>query len=180
MHKTQFEGPGLRYAEFVTWHTTIRSLPICERTYSDQLAITTIQNMQAIYDCKRESKIADAERKQDFQETVDGDISAADWIDHDLNDEADSKISCETTPMVMPDEALFFSFDLFSENSTIGASLAANVGEDYADSSAHFPVLFEVPRGALKHTHLVPLNYFHTLSLTSDIIRKQLEQLPKH
>ena len=64
--------------------------------------------------------------------------------------------------MNIPDEALFFLFDLFSENSTIGASLAANVGQDYADSSAHFPVLFEVPRGALQHTRLVRLNYFHT------------------
>lgn len=166
MHKTQFEGPGLRYAEFVTWHKSILSLPICERTYSDQLAITTIQNMQAIYDCKRESKIADAERKQDFQETVDGDISAADWIDHDLSDEADSKISSGTTPINIPDEALFFSFDLFSENSTIGASLASIVGEDNAYSSTHLPVLFEVPRGALHHTHLIRLNHFHTLSLT--------------
>ena len=165
MHKTQFEGPGLRYAEFVTWHKTILSLPICERTYSDQLAITTIQNMQAIYDCKRESKIADAARKQDFQETVDGDISAAEWIDHHLNDEADSKISNGTTPINIPDNELFFSFDLFAENSTIGASLASN-GEEYTESSAHVPILFEVPRGALHYTHLIRLDYFHTVSLT--------------
>ena len=162
MHKTQFEGPGLRYAEFVTWHKSILSVPICERTYSDQLAITTIQNMQAIYDCKRESKIADAERKQDFQETVDGDISAADWIDHDLNDDADSKISSGTTPISISDNELFFSFDLFAENSTIGASLASDIAEDCAESSTHFPILFEVPRGASLPTHLIRLNNFLT------------------
>lgn len=156
----------MRYTEFATWHQNIVSLPICERTYSDQLAITTIQNMQAIYDCKRESKIADAARKLDFQENVDGDISAADWIDHDLNDDADTKISSGTTPINIPDNELFFSFDLFAENSTIGAALDSNVGDDYAESSTNFPVLFEVPQGALHYTHLIRSNDFHALSRT--------------
>jgi hypothetical protein len=136
--------------------------------------------MQAIYDCKRESKIADAARKQDFQENVDGDISAADWIDHDLKDVADTRISSGTTPINIPDDELFFSFDLFAENSTIGASLASNVEDDYAESSTNFPVLFEVPRGTLHSTHLFRLNNVHTLSLKKGTIRKRLEQLPKH
>ena len=86
--------------------------------------------------------------------------------DHDLNDDADTKISSGTTPINIPDNELFFSFDLFAENSTIGAALDSNVGDDYAESSRNFPVLFEVPQGALHYTHLIRSNDFQALSRT--------------
>ncbi len=148
--------PGARYEQYLIWLKTIEFQPIQERTYSDHLALGVILNMQAVYDCKRESSEEDKARTEAFKARVDGnvdDVSFNSRLDNHPNDENiddDTEHSTHTVPINIPDDDLMFAFDTFSgATDFVDSDFLQEEIPSATELQHHLPIMFSAPRGLL-------------------------------